>query len=123
MGREESQEWDLAGQVQGVGLISIYGEFLLSIALHHTVVSWVKHPQFLDLMYTTRLVSVMVDPTSLPPGVHSAYVKGYDTACPDKGAIFEIPIHVVVPGRMVSKVSKCDLKVCLGERVKKLTER
>ena len=87
-----------------------YGEFLVNIALHHTFVSWVKHPQFLDLMYTTRLVSVMVDPTSLPPGVHSAYVKGYDTACPDKGAIFEIPIHVVVPGRMVSKVSKCDLK-------------
>jgi len=65
-------------------------------------VSWVKHPQFLDLMYTTRLVSVMVDPTSLPPGVHSAYVKGYDTACPDKGAIFEIPIHVVIPEPIVT---------------------
>ena len=87
--------------------------FLLNIALHHTFVSWVKHPQFLDLMYTTRLVSVMVDPTSLPPGVHSAYVKGYDTACPDKGAIFEIPIHVVIPGRMVSKVV---VIYCLGER-------
>ncbi len=39
---------------------------------------WVSFPAYLDLMYCTRHFVVSVDPSGLPPGVHSAYVKAYD---------------------------------------------
>lgn len=33
---------------------------------------WVQVGSFLDLSYTSRSFSVKVDPTGLPPGVHTA---------------------------------------------------
>ena len=59
--------------------------------------SWVKHPDHLDLMYVSRHFLVAVDPSGLPPGVHSAYVRAYDVTEANKGAVFEIPITVVKP--------------------------
>ena len=35
--------------------------------------------------------------TGLEPGVHTAYVNAYDSKCPDKGSLFEIPVTVVKP--------------------------
>lgn len=58
--------------------------------------SWVRHPSHLDLMYTSRNFTVFVDPTGLEPGVHSAYVQAIDVKKPDKGALFEIPVTVVI---------------------------
>ena len=46
--------------------------------------SWVKYPDHLDLMYVSRHFLVAVDPTALPPGVHSAYVRAYDVSEPNK---------------------------------------
>ena len=51
--------------------------------------SWVKHPEHLDLMYVSRHFLVAVDPTGLPPGVHSAYVRAYDVSEPNKVTIFK----------------------------------
>ena len=50
--------------------------------------SWVKHPDHLDLMYVSRHFLVAVDPTGLPPGVHSAYVRAYDVTEPNKVCLF-----------------------------------
>lgn len=42
-------------------------------------------------------VTVKVDPTNLPVGIHSATVRAYDSANIGKGILFEIPITVVIP--------------------------
>ena len=57
--------------------------------------SWVHHPVHLDLMYTARNFLISVDPTGLPAGPHSAYINAFDSSCPEKGKLFEIPIHVM----------------------------
>ncbi|XP_030373113.1 tripeptidyl-peptidase 2 [Scaptodrosophila lebanonensis] len=58
---------------------------------------WVQCGSFLDLSYGTRSIVVRVDPTALPPGVHSAIIRAYDTECVQKGPLFEIPVTVVQP--------------------------
>ena len=50
--------------------------------------SWVKYPDHLDLMYVSRHFLVAVDPTGLPPGVHSAYVRAYDVTEPNKVSMY-----------------------------------
>jgi len=56
---------------------------------------WVQHSTYLDLMYTSRNFIISVDPTGLEPGIHSAYITAHDSTCPEKGKLFEIPIHVI----------------------------
>lgn len=67
--------------------------------------SWVKVATFLDLSYCLRLFSVTVDPTGLPPGVHTARINAYDTANLSRGTVFEVPITVVQPHRIDPTVS------------------
>ena len=55
-----------------------------------TCSSWVKYPEHLDLMYVSRHFLVAVDPTALPPGVHSAYVRAYDVSEPNKVSIIHV---------------------------------
>jgi len=62
--------------------------------------SWVQIPKHFDLMFMLRGFSVKVDPSGLAPGVHYSCVKAYDSACPEKGAVFEVPITVVKPELM-----------------------
>ena len=59
--------------------------------------AWVKHPEFLDLMYVTRRFLISIHSSGLTVGVHSTYVRAFDTAHPDKGTVFEVPVTVVVP--------------------------
>ena len=33
--------------------------------------------------------------SGLPPGAHSTFISAHDSACPEKGKLFEIPITVV----------------------------
>ncbi|KAM7345588.1 tripeptidyl-peptidase II [Cochliomyia hominivorax] len=58
---------------------------------------FVQCGQFLDLCYSTRSLTVKVDPTGLPPGVHTAVIRAFDTSCVQKGSLFEIPVTVVQP--------------------------
>ncbi|XP_052893110.1 tripeptidyl-peptidase 2 [Anopheles moucheti] len=59
--------------------------------------SWINCGSYLDLCYSARKISVKVDPSGLAPGVYRASVKAYDSACPAKGVLFEIPVTVVQP--------------------------
>ncbi|EDW32157.1 GL10584 [Drosophila persimilis] len=59
--------------------------------------TWAQCGSFLDLSYGTRSIVVRIDPTGLPPGVHSAVIRAYDTDCVTKGPLFEIPVTVVQP--------------------------
>ncbi|XP_065369346.1 tripeptidyl-peptidase 2 [Calliphora vicina] len=58
---------------------------------------FVQCGQFLDLCYSTRSLTVKVDSTGLPPGVHTAVIRAFDTSCVQKGSLFEIPVTVVQP--------------------------
>ncbi|XP_026279947.1 tripeptidyl-peptidase 2 [Frankliniella occidentalis] len=58
---------------------------------------WVSHPSHLCLMNMSRTISIRIDPTSLPTGVHTTSVKAYDSSCVEKGPVFRIPITLVQP--------------------------
>lgn len=57
---------------------------------------WVSAPDFLHLGSNGRSFEVRVDPSQLPPGLHIASVKGFDS---DKRGheLFDIPITVTKP--------------------------
>ncbi|CAB4067190.1 TPP2 [Lepeophtheirus salmonis] len=57
--------------------------------------SWVKYPTYLDLMYDGRHIIVHVDPTGLPPGPHTAFIKAYNFKNVEQGCLFEVPITVI----------------------------
>jgi len=59
--------------------------------------SWVRVPDHLMLMHNGRSFKIEVDPTGLPPGVHTAKVLGYDSSAPNRGPMFSVPITVVRP--------------------------
>nr|CAH0110775.1 unnamed protein product [Daphnia galeata] len=67
--------------------------------------SWVQIPKHFDLMYMARGFSVKVDPTGLSSGVHYTSIKAYDSSCPEKGAVFEVPITVVKPETVHNETS------------------
>jgi tripeptidyl-peptidase-2 len=73
-------------------------EFEMLLNLKSTV-PWVQCPDHFMLMHNGRSFKIEVDPTQLPPGVHTAKVMGYDstnsTAHNNRGAIFSVPITVV----------------------------
>ncbi|XP_055608253.1 tripeptidyl-peptidase 2 isoform X1 [Uranotaenia lowii] len=59
--------------------------------------AWIQCGSFLDLCYSARTFSVKIDPTGLSAGVHKACIKAFDSACVEKGTLFEIPVTVVQP--------------------------
>ena len=65
-----------------------------------TCSSWVKYPEHLDLMYVSRHFLVAVDPTALPPGVHSAYVRAYDVSEPNKVNIINTCTEIGIFGEI-----------------------
>ncbi|XP_077513162.1 tripeptidyl-peptidase II isoform X1 [Amblyomma americanum] len=72
----------------------------IGFELHLNLVSdaaWVSAPALLSMTYTSRSISLRVDPGGLAPGSYYTAVKAFDTACPDKGPVFEIPICVIKP--------------------------
>ncbi|XP_075538908.1 tripeptidyl-peptidase II [Dermacentor variabilis] len=59
--------------------------------------TWVSTPALLNMTYTSRSISLRVDPCSLAPGSYYTAVKAFDVTCPEKGPVFEIPISVIKP--------------------------
>ncbi|XP_037561966.1 tripeptidyl-peptidase 2 isoform X6 [Dermacentor silvarum] len=59
--------------------------------------AWVSTPALLNMTYTSRSISVRVDPCGLAPGSYYTAVKAFDVTCPDKGPVFELPISVIKP--------------------------
>ncbi len=53
------------------------------------------HLMFMFCPAWSTILCWCVVPLGLSPGAHAAYITAHDTACPDKGKIFEVPITVV----------------------------
>lgn len=58
---------------------------------------WVQCVSHALLVHAEKVLSVSVDPTRLPTGLHVAFVDAFDAAHPELGLVFRIPITVVVP--------------------------
>eukprot|EP00249_Psilotum_nudum_P018372 c26772_g1_i1 orf=205-4470(+) len=65
--------------------------------------SWVKTPYYMLLMHNGRTFNIVVDPTGLEPGVHSAEVYGIDCDAPWRGPLFRIPITVLKPMEILNQ--------------------
>uniref|UniRef100_T1IXT2 Tripeptidyl-peptidase 2 n=1 Tax=Strigamia maritima TaxID=126957 RepID=T1IXT2_STRMM len=59
--------------------------------------AWVSCPDHLNLMYTSRVFVVKVDPRGLPEGVHFTSIRAYDVNCLGKGPLFSVPITFIQP--------------------------
>jgi len=59
--------------------------------------SWVLCADKMLIVKGGKTVSLFVDPSKLPPGVHVAFVRGYEEAHEELGPQFEIPITIVRP--------------------------
>ncbi|XP_059046932.1 tripeptidyl-peptidase 2 [Achroia grisella] len=58
---------------------------------------WVAAPAHLDLAHAARPIALRVRTARLPPGAHFASVNAYDVNCPERGAVFRVPITVLQP--------------------------
>ncbi|PNF43825.1 Tripeptidyl-peptidase 2 [Cryptotermes secundus] len=70
---------------------------------------WVECPSHLDLMNIARMFTVQIDPTGLPPGVHTSSIKAYDVSCMEKGPVFQVPITVIRPTQLPHDLFRPDL--------------
>ncbi|GFS05149.1 tripeptidyl-peptidase 2-like, partial [Elysia marginata] len=61
---------------------------------------WVKFPANFLLMNANRTFTVKVDPRGLPEGVHYAEIQAYQSCNVERGAVFRVPITVIVPTRL-----------------------
>ena len=59
--------------------------------------SWVTIPEHLLLTNNGRSFKVAVDPTGLPPGLHTAQVCGTDSDHPESGVVWYLPITITKP--------------------------
>jgi tripeptidyl-peptidase-2 len=59
--------------------------------------SWVSVPSNFMLMSNGRSFKIEVDPSQLPPGLHTANVFGRDATNQSRGPLFRLPITVVKP--------------------------
>ncbi|CAM9301659.1 unnamed protein product, partial [Chrysoparadoxa australica] len=58
---------------------------------------WVMTPSSLALAHSGRSFVIKVDPTSLSSGAHFTVIKGFDTATPGRGPVFEVPVTIIKP--------------------------
>lgn len=82
-------------------------EFEMKFQLKATE-DFVDVPEFFMLMHNGRSFNIEVDPTKLAPGVHTAFIYGYDTTKPELGPRFHVPITITKP------IDK-DVNISLGE--------
>ena len=82
---------------------------------HFTITStapgWVKTPAHFILMNNGRSFKIDVDPSQLPPGLHTAQVLGVDANHPDAGPLFRVPITVTKPMPLPEDTTTLDLGV------------
>jgi len=53
------------------------------------------------IFHVARQFAIKVDPTGLPPGAHYAEVCGYDVSKCFQGALFRVPVTVLIPTQLV----------------------
>ena len=71
-------------------------EFETKFVLRSTV-AWVQTPDHFMLMHNGRSFKIIIDPTRLDTGVHTAEILAYDSSMPEAGPRFTVPITVVKP--------------------------
>jgi tripeptidyl-peptidase-2 len=71
-------------------------EFEMNFVLESTEPSWVKAPETFHLVNDSRSFAIQVDPVHLEPGVHTASVRALDASNLNRGAIFSVPITVIM---------------------------
>ena len=71
-------------------------DFEVSIGLESTE-RWIESSSGMHLVNNGGSFRVRVDPTGLPPGAHFGSVIAYDTANPDRGPLFSLPVTVIRP--------------------------
>ncbi len=80
--------------------------------------TWLRHATHVNVHYAPKAFAVHVDPTSLPPGLHFAAIKGYESSKPEKGWVLDIPVTVLkpeVPFLKYSENSPCSLSMNFPE--------
>ncbi|KAJ8030831.1 Tripeptidyl-peptidase 2 [Holothuria leucospilota] len=89
----------------------------IALNLHISLVcdvSWVSCPAHLELMNSSRSITVKLDPRGLREGVHYTQICGYDVTCPEKGPLFRLPITVIKPHELTG-ASRCTYKSEVSE--------
>jgi tripeptidyl-peptidase-2 len=71
-------------------------EFEMNVSIQTTAPDWIKVPDLLVLMYNGRSFKVEIDPTNLPPGLHTAHINGHDESS-SSDVIFSVPVTVLIP--------------------------
>ena len=61
-------------------------------------------------LFVARQFAIRVDPTALPPGAHYAEVCAYDVSKCFQGALFRVPVTVLIPSQLVWL--SCDASMC-----------
>lgn len=89
-------------------------DFEFQVAIH-TDADWVEVPAHLHMHAGGRTFRILVDPMDLPPGVHYAEIVGTDTADPDRGAMFRIPVTVIKPHELTDAHWKETIRFTPGE--------
>jgi hypothetical protein len=90
-------------------------EFEMNVALETSAPEWIKIPELLVLMYNGRSFKIEVDPTKLPPGLHTAHINGYDVSSKGGGAIFSVPVTVLIPLEQSNNINLGKLTVGLNQ--------
>ncbi len=70
--------------------------FQLRLSLSATA-PWVQVGRHLLLTQAGHSITITVDPRALPPGAHFAEVTAWDAQRPTRGALFRLPVTVLVP--------------------------
>jgi tripeptidyl-peptidase-2 len=86
-------------------------EFEMNVSVETTAPEWIKVPDLLVLMYNGRSFKIEVNPTKLPPGLHTAHIHGYDVSPKGGGAIFSVPVTVLIPLKQSNNINLGKLKV------------
>ena len=61
---------------------------------------WREH-YCIVILIVARQFAIKVDPTGLPPGAHFAEVCAYDVSKCFQGALFRVPVTVLIPTQLV----------------------
>ncbi|MDG1892395.1 MAG: S8 family serine peptidase [Verrucomicrobiota bacterium] len=64
-------------------------------------VDWIRFPHSVLIHQQQGSISVEVDPTKLPPGAHTATIRGRDMSSAQ--VLFHIPVHIIIPELKQSK--------------------
>lgn len=75
---------------------------------------WVQAPAHLMIMNNGRSFKITVRAVSLPHGVHTAEVRGYDAEHPERGVQWSVPITVIKPMKEQQRIEMNSLEVGTG---------